>query len=83
MPIGNLFNFITNFLNIKTHVRYKTCPTCGAKAKYKVKDNKETFSAVQDEEVLLKVEQLKKAMQKFKEKAEALEKELEALKSKE
>ena len=54
----------------------KTYPTCGAKAKYKIKDTVETFEAVQDEEVLKKVGQLKKAMQKFKEKAEALEKEL-------
>ncbi|WP_282031417.1 hypothetical protein [Winogradskyella eximia] len=60
----------------------KICPTCGAKAKYKVKDYKETFSAVQDEDAFKKVGQLKKAMQKFKEKAEALEKELEELKSK-
>ncbi|RED43896.1 hypothetical protein DFQ10_10485 [Winogradskyella eximia] len=60
----------------------KICPTCGAKAKYKVKDDKETFSAVQDEDAFKKVGQLKKAMQKFKEKAEALEKELEELKSK-
>ena len=29
----------------------KICPTCGAKAKYKNKDNKETYTAVQDEEV--------------------------------
>ena len=60
----------------------KTCPTCGAKAKYKIKDTVETFEAVQDEEVLKKVGQLKKAMQKFKEKSEALEKELAELKSK-
>ena len=60
----------------------KICPTCGAKAKYKVKDDIETFSAVQDEDAFKKVGQLKKAMQKFKEKAEALEKELEELKSK-
>lgn len=60
----------------------KICPTCGAKAKYKVKDGIETFIAVQDEDAFKKVGQLKKAMQKFKEKAEALEKELEELKSK-
>lgn len=60
----------------------KICPTCGAKAKYKAKDGIETFSAVQDEDAFKKIGQLKKAMQKFKEKAEALEKELEALKSK-
>ena len=44
--------------------------------------NDETiYKAVQDEDVLKKVGQLKKAMQKFKEKAEALEKELAQLKS--
>ncbi|MGR7814251.1 hypothetical protein [Lacinutrix undariae] len=59
----------------------KPCPTCGAKAKYKVRDTVETFDAVQDDEVFKKVSQLKKAMQKFKEKAEALEKELETLKA--
>lgn len=58
----------------------KICPTCGAKAKYKNKDNKETYTAVQDEDVFKKVAQLKKAMQKFKDKAASLEKELEALK---
>ena len=60
----------------------RTCPTCGAKAKYKVKENIETFTAVQDEEAFKKIGQLKKAMDKFKTKAEALEKELEALKAK-
>jgi Skp family chaperone for outer membrane proteins len=59
-----------------------TCPTCGSKSKIKVINGETTYQALQDEEVLKKVGQLKKAMQKFKEKAEALEKELEALKSK-
>lgn len=60
----------------------KTCPTCGAKAKYKVKETVEVYEAVQDEDALKKIEQLKKAMQKFKDKAEALQKEIEALKFK-
>ncbi|APY12322.1 hypothetical protein BWZ22_14305 [Seonamhaeicola sp. S2-3] len=59
----------------------RTCPTCGAKAKYKVKEGLETFTAVQDEEAFKKIGQMKKAMEKFKAKAEALEKELNQLKS--
>lgn len=60
----------------------KTCPKCGAKAKYKVKGDIESFEAVQDDEAFKKIGQLKKAMRKFKDKAEALEKELAELKSK-
>ncbi|WP_372938772.1 hypothetical protein [Seonamhaeicola sp.] len=59
----------------------RTCPTCGAKAKYKEKEGVETFTAVQDEEAFKKIGQMKKAMEKFKAKAEALEKELKAFKS--
>lgn len=58
----------------------RTCPTCGAKAKYKEKEGVETFIAVQDEEAFKKIGQMKKAMENFKAKAEALEKELEKLK---
>ncbi|NRD23653.1 hypothetical protein HNV10_10400 [Winogradskyella litoriviva] len=58
----------------------RTCPTCGAKAKYKEKGGVESFTAVQDEEAFKKIGQMKKAMQKFKDKAEALEKELAELK---
>ena len=58
-----------------------TCPTCGSKAKIKEKDNHVSYQAVQDEEAFKKIGQLKKAMQKFKEKAELLEKELAILKS--
>jgi hypothetical protein len=54
----------------------RTCPTCGAKAKYKEKDGTVTFTAIQDEEAFKKVGQMKKAMEKFKAKADALEKEL-------
>lgn len=59
----------------------RTCPTCGAKAKYKEKNSKINYSAIQDEEALKKIGQMKKAMEKFKNKAEALEKELQKLKS--
>lgn len=58
------------------------CPTCGAKAKYKVNKTIEIYEAIQDEDALKKIGQLKKAMQKFKDKADALEKELVQLKSK-
>jgi predicted transcriptional regulator len=55
------------------------CPSCGSKSKIKKKDGQIIYEAIQDEEVFKKVAQLKKAMEKFKEKAESLEKELEAL----
>ena len=57
------------------------CPTCGSKSKVKEKDGVVTYRAVQDEEAFKKIGQLKKAMMKYKEKAEQLEKELAALKS--
>ncbi|WP_040281634.1 hypothetical protein [Psychroserpens damuponensis] len=59
----------------------KTCPKCGAKATYKIKGTIEAFEAVQDDEAFKKIGQLKKAMQKYKDKAEALEQELQTLKS--
>ncbi|MFD1552992.1 hypothetical protein DNU06_11745 [Putridiphycobacter roseus] len=58
------------------------CPTCGGKSTIKENKGVITYQALQDEMLLKKVGQLKKAMQKFKEKAEALEKELAELKSK-
>jgi predicted transcriptional regulator len=58
------------------------CPTCGSKSKIKENNGVVSYQAVQDEEAFKKIGQLKKALQKFKEKAERLEKELEALKSK-
>ncbi|AUC76526.1 hypothetical protein [Olleya sp. Bg11-27] len=59
----------------------RTCPTCGAKATYKVTETNEVFTAVQDEDALKKNVKLKKAMAAFKTKAEVLEKELQALKT--
>ena len=53
------------------------CPTCGSKSKVKEQDGIVSYQAVQDEEAFRKIGQLKKAMQKFREKAEHLEKELE------
>ncbi len=58
------------------------CPTCGGKSKIKEVNGEISYKAIQDDELLKKVGQLKKAMQKFQDKAEALEKELEALKNK-
>lgn len=57
------------------------CPTCGSKSKVKERDGVVIYQAVQDEEAFKKIGQLKKAMMKYKEKAEQLEKELAALKS--
>lgn len=58
------------------------CPTCGSYSKIKVKEGETTYQAVQDEEAFKKIQQLKKAMDKFKMKADQLEKELDLLKSK-
>lgn len=57
------------------------CPMCGGKSKTKEVNNSTTYFALQAEEILLKVSQLKKAMEKFKAKSEALEQELKALKA--
>jgi cell division protein FtsB len=57
------------------------CPTCGSKSKVKEKDGLVSYHAVQDEEAFTKIGQLKKAMEKFKAKAEQLEKELNELKT--
>ncbi|WP_027420283.1 hypothetical protein [Crocinitomix catalasitica] len=57
------------------------CPTCGSKAKSKVDNDVTTYEAVQDEEAFKKVEQLKKALGKFKAKAEELEAELKAIRT--
>lgn len=55
----------------------KNCPTCGGKSKTKETSGEISYQAIQNDALLKKVGQLKKAMQKFKEKAEALEKQLE------
>ncbi|MBE0392872.1 MULTISPECIES: hypothetical protein [unclassified Flavobacterium] len=58
------------------------CPTCGGNSKIKEANGEITYQAIQNDELLKKVGQLKNAMEKFKLKAEALEKELAAFKSK-
>ena len=58
----------------------RTCPTCGGKAKYKEKEGNGIYTKVEDDEAYKKIGQLKKAMTKYKEKAEALELELNTLK---
>ncbi len=57
------------------------CPTCGSKSKTKEINGVISYQAIQDEELVKKVGQLKKAMQKFKDRAEELEKEVERLKA--
>ena len=57
------------------------CPTCGSKSKVKEKEGQVSYQAVQDEETCTKIGQQKKAMEKFKTKAEQLEKELIELKA--
>jgi cell fate (sporulation/competence/biofilm development) regulator YlbF (YheA/YmcA/DUF963 family) len=59
-----------------------TCPNCGSKSKIKEKNGVITYEALQDEEALKKIIQLKNAMVKFKEKSERLEKELAQIKAK-
>ncbi|SDS32017.1 hypothetical protein SAMN05216503_2681 [Polaribacter sp. KT25b] len=57
------------------------CPTCGSKSKIKEKEGNTIYTAVHDDEAFKKIGQMKKAMEKFKLKAETLEKELAALKA--
>ena len=52
------------------------CPTCRSKSKIKEVNGNKTYEAIQDDELIKKVGQLKKAMQKYKEKAAQLEKQL-------
>lgn len=52
------------------------CPTCGSKAKIKETGESVTYETLQDDLLIKKVEQLKKAMQKYKEKTEQLKKQL-------
>lgn len=56
-------------------------PTCGSKSKIKEVEGQTVYTAVQDEEAFKKIGQLKKVMEKFKAKSEALEKELNELKA--
>lgn len=57
------------------------CPKCGSKSKIKTTNGETTYQAVQDEEAFTKIGQLKKAMEKFKAKAEALQIELDQIKA--
>lgn len=54
-----------------------TCPNCGCKSKIKETNGEITYQTIQDDELIKKIGQLKKSMQKYKEKAEQLEKQLE------
>ena len=54
-----------------------SCPTCGSKSKIKEANNKTIYQTLQDDYLVKKVGQMKKAMQKYKEQAEQLKKQLE------
>lgn len=58
------------------------CPTCGSKSRIKENNGEVIYQAVQDEEAFKKIGQMKKALEKYKAKAESLEKELKELKLK-
>jgi len=58
------------------------CPKCGGKSKIKEVNGETSYQTIQDNELLKKVGQMKKAMQKFKERSETFEKELDELKNK-
>ena len=53
------------------------------KSSKKEKEGEITYEVIQNEDPLKKIGQLKKAMEKFKAKAESLEKELQILKARE
>ena len=52
------------------------CPSCGSKSKIKETNGITTYQSLQDDAIIKKITQLKKAMEKYKEKAERLEKQL-------
>lgn len=57
------------------------CPSCNGKAKIIQQNEKTIYQAIQNEDLIKKVGQLKKALQKFKEKSERLEEELKEFKT--
>lgn len=57
------------------------CPICGSKSKIKEKDGIMGYTAIQNEEAFKKIGQLKRAMERFKQKIETLEMELATIKS--
>lgn len=54
--------------------KVSNCPTCGGKSRKKENNGAISYLSLQDQELIKKVSQLKKAMEKFKAKAEKLEK---------
>ncbi|MDE3743425.1 hypothetical protein [Maribacter polysaccharolyticus] len=57
-----------------------TCPTCGSTSKIKETNEEITYETIQDDELIIKIDQLKKALRKCKVKAAQLEKQLEGSK---
>ncbi len=58
------------------------CPRCGGKAKVITSKDEVSYQAIQNEDLIKKIGQLKKAMEKYKNRSESLAKELASLKSK-
>ncbi len=58
----------------------KSCPTCGAKAKYSLQKGIPSYKAVQDDTIFAKINQINKVLKKYKDQVEVLEKEIQQLK---
>ena len=58
----------------------KTCPTCGAKARFSLQKGLSSYKAVQDDQIFTKISQLNKLVNKYKEQVDLLEKEMQLLK---
>ncbi len=59
-----------------------TCPTCGSKAKISEINGEILYHSLQEDDLIKKIAQLKKAMLKFKEKAAVLEEKLNQITNK-
>lgn len=58
--------------------KVQSCPTCGGASKIKEVEGVIQYESLQNSELETKIIQLKKAMMKYKEKSEALEKEFKS-----
>ncbi|GJM61830.1 hypothetical protein [Persicobacter diffluens] len=57
------------------------CPTCGSTSRIKTTHGEIHYQAVQDDDALKKIGQMKKALEKYKSRIEELEAEVATLKS--
>lgn len=58
----------------------KSCPTCGAKAKFSEQKGLVSYKAIQDDDIYTKINQLNKVVKKYKDQVDLLEKEIQQLK---